>query len=398
MSIDGQGPISVDDLVEGMICPCDFVDGSGLLLIAAQVEITASLIENLRTRGVLALHPRRSSGVVKRTRPKRRVEGRQQADLDAISTSYDAAKVQRIKKQFLAGERAVVQLTESFNRNRGTDLRDAEPHVENYINELADDPDPVVANALKYEADLELARRCVQFSILALAIARQMDVSEEETLAIGSAALVHDWALFNLPPDRRFPHQIHDEAARLEYLRHPIVAEEMLQRVDGVSAWVMLFVTQVHELLDGSGFPGGLKANALPVGSRILSIADAYLTMTCPPAGSVRIVPCDAIAYLISAASQSRYSAAAVTGLLKVVTLYPIGSIVELSDLTQARVIRSNGNDYGYPIVETLASPFRVINLKEADLFVTRPVTSARRNEVRLPETYTELSQALSQA
>ena len=151
-------------------------------------------------------------------------------------------------------------------------------------------------------------------------------------------------------------------------------------------------------MLDGTGFPGGLKANALPVGSRILSIADAYLTMTCPPSGSVRIVPCDAIAYLISAASQSRYSAAAVTGLLKVVTLYPIGSIVELSDTTQARVIRSNGNDYGYPIVETISSPRREINLKEEDLFVTRPVTLTRRNEVRLPETYTELSQALSQA
>jgi HD-GYP domain-containing protein (c-di-GMP phosphodiesterase class II) len=398
MSIDGQGPISVDDLVEGMICPCDFVDGSGLLLIAAQVEITASLIENLRTRGVKALHPRRSGNGV-RTRPKRRVESRRPPiDVDAISTSYDAAKVQRIKKQFLAGEHALVQLTESFNRNRATDLRDTEPHVENYINELADDPDPVVANALKYEADLELARRCVQFSILSLAIARQMEVSEEEMLAIGSAALVHDWALFNLPPECRFPHQIDDEAARLNYLRHPIDTEEMLKRVDGVSAWVMLFATQVHELLDGTGFPNGLKANSLPAGSRILSIADAYLTMTCPPAGSVRIVPCDAIAYLISAASQSRYSAAAVTGLLKVVTLYPIGSIVELSDTTQARVIRSNGNDYGYPIVETLSRPFRQINLKEADLFVTRPVTSTRRNEVRLPETYTELSQALSQA
>ncbi len=290
----------------------------------------------------------------------------------------------------------MVQLTEAFKRNGVTDLRKTEPHVDNFINELCDDPDPIIANALKYEADLELAHRCVQFAILSLAIAHQMGLPLQEMRDIGSAAMIHDWGLFDLPPESRFPHQISDQETRVTYIRHPLIAVRMLECVEGVTPAVKSMVAQVHELLDGTGFPNGLSADDIPLSSRVLSVADAYLTMTCPPRDCARIVPCDAIAYLISAASQRKYSAAAVTGLLKAVTLYPLGSIVELSDTTKVRVIRANGNDYGYPIVETLSQPSRLINLKFCDLFVTRPITSPEINEVRLPETYVELNQTLS--
>jgi HD-GYP domain-containing protein (c-di-GMP phosphodiesterase class II) len=166
--------------------------------------------------------------------------------------------------------------------------------------------------------------------------------------------------------------------------------------VQHVPVDLKLFVSQVHELMDGSGYPRRLTANGLHPCSRVLCVADAYLTMTSPPKGCPRIVPCDAVAYLIYGASQGKYSPKAVTGLLQAVTLYPLGSIVELSDTTKARVIRANGKDYGYPIVESLAETSRVINLKQSGLFVTRPIPSSEFHEVRLPETYKELNEAIA--
>ncbi len=170
----------------------------------------------------------------------------------------------------------------------------------------------------------------------------------------------------------------------------------MLSTVENVAAEVKLFVSQVHELLDGSGFPRQLTANSLHPASRVLCVADTYLTLTAPPKGCPRIIPCDAVAYLINGASQGKYSAKAVTALLHAVTLYPIGSIVELSDTTKARVIRANGKDYGYPIVESLVDSARIINLKETDLFVTRPIPSTEYHEVRLEETQKELNEAIA--
>ncbi len=399
MNIDGQDSFSVNDLEIGATCPCDFLDDHGVLLIADGVEITHALVNKLRTRGVTSLHVKRSGSAAGRksstsARGARKTRKRT-PNLEALSSSYDAAKIQRIRKQFAASERVIVQMTDTFRRGRAPDFRATEPHIDNFILELADDPDPIVANALRYESNLELARRCVQFSVLSLAIGQQMEFPIEEMRDIGSAALIHDWGLFDLPPESRFPHQISDDETRAAYLRHPIVAQQMLEHVEGVKPVVKLYVLQVHELLDGTGFPAQLKSDQIQSSSRVLAVADAYLTMTCPPRDAARIVPCDAIAYLISAASQGSYSAAAVKGLLMTVTMYPIGSIVELNDSSMVRVIRSNGSDFGYPIVETLSRPSREINLKQSELYVTRPITSTENNEVRLSETYVELGETL---
>jgi HD-GYP domain-containing protein (c-di-GMP phosphodiesterase class II) len=229
-----------------------------------------------------------------------------------------------------------------------------------------------------------------------MAIAQQMDIPTDQLRDLGSAALVHDWSLFDLPSESRFPHHNMTDEIRARYRNHPITTVEMLNTMRHVAPKVKLFVSQVHEFLDGTGFPRRLNADQLHPLSRILGVADTYLTMTSPPKGTPRIVPCDAIAFLINGASQGQYSPKAVSALLHAVTLYPIGSIVELSDTTKARVIRANGKDYGYPIVESLVDASRVINLKDTDLFVTRPILSSEFREVRLKETQQQLDAAIA--
>jgi HD-GYP domain-containing protein (c-di-GMP phosphodiesterase class II) len=229
-----------------------------------------------------------------------------------------------------------------------------------------------------------------------MAIAQHMDIPSCELRDLGSAALVHDWSLFDLPAESRFPHQGMSDEIRAQYCRHPLTTVEMLSTVRDIAAEIKLFVSQVHELLDGSGFPSKLNASGLHPASRILCVADTYLTMTSPPKGCPRIIPCDAVAYLVNGVAQGKYSPKAVIGLLHAVTLYPIGSIVELSDTTKARVIRANGKDYGYPIVESLVDTSRIISLKDTDLFVTRPIPSIEYREVRLPDAQKELNDAIA--
>ena len=398
MSTNLKDSMAVGDLELGSICDRDLVDDQGVLLVGRGVEITPTLIAKLRARGVDLLHSRTANS--RRTSPApRRRRRTSAAPLGEVqSTTYDPAQIQHIRKLFAAGERAVSELAGSVQRKGGVDLDAAAPHVDSYIEALTEDPDPVVANALVYQEDLKLARRCVQFSILSLAISEHMEVIGQTKQDIGVAALVHDWGLFDFPPNARFPHQLTTAEERERYQLHPIAAEAMLDTAGSASPTIKQMVAQVHELLDGTGFPRRLKADAIPLGARILAVADAFLTMTCPPHGCTRVVPCDAIAYLISAASRGEYSANAVTGLLRTVTMYPIGSVVELSDMSQVRVVRTNGGEYGYPIVETLSPPTQVIDLKSSELFITRPVVSREHGEVRMTDAYGEIEQKLNES
>jgi hypothetical protein len=68
----------------------------------------------------------------------------------------------------------------------------------------------------------------------------------------------------------------------LEYKKlkeHPMVAAEILNQIQALRGTVKL-VLHHHERFDGTGYPAGLKGKDIPLGARILSVADAFDAMT----------------------------------------------------------------------------------------------------------------------
>jgi putative two-component system response regulator len=61
--------------------------------------------------------------------------------------------------------------------------------------------------------------------------------------------------------------------------RHPKIGERILESVN--FPWDLKpLVLSHHEHFDGSGYPSGLKGEEIPLGARILAIAEAYEIMT----------------------------------------------------------------------------------------------------------------------
>jgi len=377
--------IPLADLVIGSVADRSFYDEQGALLVPSGLQITEALIATLRARSIEYLH-----SSCDRERNASADLGSSTEDAPLVDV-YSPQRVQQIRSSFQSGATLVDNLVRQLTSSGQFDLQQAETQVDHFIGELTQDPDAMIANALQYESNLKLATRCIQLSVLAMAIGLRLDLGREQLQLLGAAGLMHDWGLFDLPITARFPHQRMNETQRNRYRQHPQAAKEMLQFASQANPDLKNLVAQVHELLDGSGFPARLPAAQIHPLSRILGVADAYLTMTSPPKDFPRIIPCDAMAYLISAASRGQYSAKAVNGLLRAVTIYPIGSIVELSDQTRARVIRSDHQDYGSPIVESLDHRGKVLRLKDESVFIARPIPSHEMHEVRLPDAYESL-------
>lgn len=64
-----------------------------------------------------------------------------------------------------------------------------------------------------------------------------------------------------------------------EIKKHPEFGWMVLRNVEGLKE-ASLIVLHHHERLDGGGYPGGLAGEAIPVGSRIIAVADTYDAMT----------------------------------------------------------------------------------------------------------------------
>ena len=103
-----------------------------------------------------------------------------------------------------------------------------------------------------------------------------LDRAQIESLALG--ALLHDIGKIGVPDAiLKKPSKLTAEE-RAIMNKHPEYSWSILRLFPGLEE-ASLFALHHHESYDGSGYPGGLKGDEIPLGSRIVSIVDAFDAM-----------------------------------------------------------------------------------------------------------------------
>jgi len=113
---------------------------------------------------------------------------------------------------------------------------------------------------------------------LAARIATRLGVDREQVELTRLAGSLHDLGKLAIPEEiLRKPGPL-SETERLVVERHPQIGFRMLESlgVDPVADWVL----HHHERWDGSGYPDGVGGDEIPLGARIIFVADAYDAMT----------------------------------------------------------------------------------------------------------------------
>ena len=131
---------------------------------------------------------------------------------------------------------------------------------------------------------------------LAARTARRLGLPDEDIELTRLAASLHDLGKLAIPEEiLRKPGPL-TEPERMVLERHPQIGFRMLESlgVDPVADWVL----HHHERWDGSGYPDGLPGDQIPLGARIIFVADAYDAMTSERVYRRRVAPEHAIAEL----------------------------------------------------------------------------------------------------
>lgn len=109
-------------------------------------------------------------------------------------------------------------------------------------------------------------------------LAKKLALDPEDARYVKSAALLHDIGQFGMPDAiRRCPPWQLDEEARKIYEQYPIIGATLISEVPGAERIAELIETHA-ENFDGSGFPFRKARNNIPMGARIIRIADAVDT------------------------------------------------------------------------------------------------------------------------
>lgn len=136
--------------------------------------------------------------------------------------------------------------------------------------------------ALMAEAHEPYARgHAERVSLRAGEMAVQLRCSADVVKQIKLAATVHDIGKVVIPDQILFKPGLLTPAEYSEVKRHPLAAVEILHHVEYFKDIIPLIESH-HEWYNGKGYPRKLKSEEIPLGARILSVADAYDAMTCP--------------------------------------------------------------------------------------------------------------------
>ena len=138
--------------------------------------------------------------------------------------------------------------------------------------------DAVVALGLKVK-DREARGHNLRVARLCVSIGRQMSMSASELRLLARAGLMHDIGKLGIPDAVLEKHSPLDESEWILIRAHPEMGLHLLDHA-GQSSREVLAVLYHHERLDGSGYPYGLKAEAIPIEARIVAVADTYDALT----------------------------------------------------------------------------------------------------------------------
>ena len=172
------------------------------------------------------------------------------------------------------------------------------------------------------------------------------------------------------------------------YQFHAFYTKDLILGLPSIPPEIAGIVEQHHERLDGSGYPHGISAAQIHPLAQILAVVDEYQDLINPPFMHDRLQPNQALSELY-VKRQASLSIKVITALVRVLSVYPPGTLVELSDRSIGVVASVNSADRLRPIVLVYEQTEQQLETRMVDLGNQADLSIVRMVQIgELPATF----------
>jgi HD-GYP domain-containing protein (c-di-GMP phosphodiesterase class II) len=123
------------------------------------------------------------------------------------------------------------------------------------------------------------SRHSTRVAEYALIAADHLSIPEKEQQTIQYGAILHDIGLLSVPPEVLKKREALTKEEWDMIRKHPVVGYNLLRGIPSLNQVAKLILYH-HERFDGKGYPCGLEGETIPMGARLISVAEAFDSMT----------------------------------------------------------------------------------------------------------------------
>jgi len=245
--------------------------------------------------------------------------------------------IRACEKAYLVDAHMARDLVRNLSSQPHSARKAAESLVENLVSSAITESDIVLHAISGNNSSSDNYVHALNVTVLALMLAKSLDMTDAYARELGMAALFHDVSKSEVPRHKSFIDQHCENSARMA-------------KDAGMSDGVVRIIMQHHEHVDGTGYPKHLVGAQIDPLAKVLVIVNAYDNLCNPFNPLTAMTPYEALAHMY-ATDHHKYDATILKLLIKMLGVYPPGSVVQLSNGTYGIVMTVNPQKPLLPLV-----------------------------------------------
>ncbi|MFC1814706.1 HD domain-containing phosphohydrolase [Thermodesulfobacteriota bacterium] len=260
-------------------------------------------------------------------------------------TSEKITQTQKVNEEARKAlyEEASIYLKQVFDtvRKRRTFVLEPGIQIIQKISEVQSSTDPLLIKALYLDEPFGyLINHCVNVSIFSIKMATNLGFSKDEQFEIGMAALVHEVGMGIIPENLIYKEQKLSAQEFEIFKKRPEYAYKILQFFGDDYAYLAATASQVHERIDGSGYPMGLHGDEILEYAQIIGLVDIYEALSHSRPQRERFLHFSAVKEIIKTGKKS-FQKKYLKALLNTFSIFSLYSFVKLNSNAIGKVIET---------------------------------------------------------
>ncbi|MCI6164397.1 MAG: HD-GYP domain-containing protein [Lachnospira sp.] len=344
-------------LKPGMKIDQSIVDRLGRNLVTRGSILDEYIIDSMLKMGIMTVYIQ--EGTIEPEDIESKISPEIKRKIEKLHTD-DPAKVNlsaSVRKRVSEGIQFI------YNNAESDKLANATDSIASDLMKAIDSNDAIAIdiNELK-TSDEYTFKHSVDVATIAMILGKQQGLSKQQVYELGVSGLLHDVGKTRIPIEiLNKPARLNDDEFAI-MKQHSVYGYHMLEKKGEFNKEICYAVLQHHEKINGKGYPLGFNEKQITPYAKILSVADIYDALVTERPYKSAFSQRDAVEMIMSMTGELDMTA--MKSFLESMILYPVDSIVDLSNGEKAKVVKNSPHYILRPTVVGIESG-KVYNLGE---------------------------------